>query len=251
MTAVQAGDLRRRVHEVRWWHTIDLGDGVVTPGSDPSPRRLRGLELPARLDGMSVLDVGAYDGFYSFEAERRGAERVVALDTAMWHAGPPYTGKAGFELAREALGSRVEDREVEVVDISPETVGTFDLVLFLGVLYHMPHPWLALQAVASVTERHLIVETASDLPWSRRPAAAVYAGAELGGDASNWWGFNAAAVLAMVRSLGFARAEVVSRPSPARRMARVAARAGRALRSDRKSIPAAAQQGRVVVHAFR
>lgn len=245
-------ELRRRVGEVAWWHTIDLGQGVVTPGVDDTPRRIRSIQMPTRLDGESVLDVGAWDGAYAFEAERRGADRVMAVDTAMWQMGPPTTGKAGFELAREALSSNVEDREVEVLDISPETLGgTFDVVLFIGVLYHMPHPLMALHSVSSVTERHLIVETASDLPGIRRPAGAMYPGTELGGDSSNWWGFNAAAVVAMVRAAGFSRIEVVSRPGPLRRVARVAARAGRALRDDPGNLPVAIQQGRVIVHGYR
>ena len=69
-----------------------------------------------------------------------------------WH-GAGWGTKAGFTLAREALGSRVEDIDIDVMDLSPERVGTFDVVLFLGVLYHLRHPFLALERVASVTRR--------------------------------------------------------------------------------------------------
>ena len=98
-----------------------------------------GLDLPASLEGLTVLDIGAWDGFFSFECERRGASRVVAADYYSWH-GPGWGTKAGFQLAREALGSRVEDVDIDVMDLSPERVGTFDVVLFLGVLYHLRHP---------------------------------------------------------------------------------------------------------------
>jgi tRNA (mo5U34)-methyltransferase len=252
LMALDPRELRRRAGEVAWWHTIDLGHGVVTPGVDATPRRIRSIQMPARLDGRSVLDVGAWDGAYAFEAERRGADRVMAVDTAMWQMGPPTTGKDGFELAREALDSKVEDREVEVLDISPDTVGgTFDVVLFVGVLYHMPHPLMALHSVSSVTREHLIVETASDLPGVRRPAGAMYPSSELGGDSSNWWGFNTAAVVQMVRAVGFSEVEVVSRPGPLRRVARLGARAGRALRYDPRRLSVALQQGRVIVHGRR
>ena len=151
-------ELLAEVAKVRWWHTIDLGQGVVTPGRDDTQAKLKRIALPPDLAGLSVLDVGAWDGFFSFEAERRGAARVVAVDTYSWGYGGSGS-KAGFDLARRALRSRVEDRVLEVLDISPATVGVFDLVLFLGVLYHMRHPLLALERIASVTKQHLILET--------------------------------------------------------------------------------------------
>jgi len=204
-----AEDLRTAVDQVSWFHTIDLGDGVVTPGRDDTPAKLQLVGLPADLSGKTVLDVGAWDGFFSFEAERRGAARVVAADSFSWGVGGPGS-KAGFELARRALGSRVEDREVEVLDLSPETVGTFDVVLFLGVLYHMRHPLLALERVASVTRELLIVETYVELVHTRRPVMTFYPGKELRDDVSNWWAPNPAAVVAMLRDVGFARVEAIS-----------------------------------------
>ena len=72
--------LKREVAAITWWHTIDLGKGIVTPGLDPTPARLPEIRLAEDLAGLSVLDVGAWDGFFSFEAERRGAKRVLATD---------------------------------------------------------------------------------------------------------------------------------------------------------------------------
>ena len=204
-------DLRRRVDAVNWFHTIDLGNGIVTPGRDDSASRLARMQIPDDLTGMSVLDVGAWDGYFSYEAERRGAARVLAIDSFSWEGGG-WGSKAGFELAHEALGSSVESRTIDVLDLSPETVGVFDLVLFLGVLYHMRDPLLALERVASVTAKQLIVDTHVDLIGLRRPAAAFYPGDELNRDASNWWGPNPAAVEAMLRTVGFPRVEIVQRP---------------------------------------
>ena len=102
--------------------------------------------------------------------------------------------KAGFQLAREALNSRVEDVDIDVMDLSPERVGTFDIVLFLGVLYHLKHPLLALERVASVTRQLLILETVVDMVGIRRPAAAFYPATELSGDPTNWWGPNVPAI---------------------------------------------------------
>lgn len=133
---MDAHAVREAVDRIRWYHTIDLGNGIVTAGVDATPVRLGGIDLPTSLEGLSVLDIGAWDGFFSFEAERRGAARVVAADWYSWRGVGWGTenGKAGFELARDALGSRVEDVEIDVMDLSPERVGTFDVVLFLGVL---------------------------------------------------------------------------------------------------------------------
>src|SRR5215204_5260480 len=111
-------DVRARAEQLRWYHTIDLGHGVVTRGVDNTPERLARLRLPESFTGLSVLDIGAWDGFFSFEAERRGATRVVASDHYAWHGTGWGTGqgKAGFDLARTALGSKVEDVDIDVLD---------------------------------------------------------------------------------------------------------------------------------------
>ncbi len=200
--------LMDEIKEINWWHSIDLGNGITTPGRADSRQHLVQVSLPRTLQGLSVLDIGAWDGFYSFECERRGAKRVVALDTPVWKS--PAIGKGGFELARRVLGSKVEDVELEVLEISPERVGVFDLVLFLGVLYHMPHPLLALERVASVASKQLILETHVDMNEHDRPVLAFYPGDECANDGSNWFGPNRAAVEAMLRVVGFRKVELVS-----------------------------------------
>ena len=207
-------ELERAVAAIRWAHRIDLGQGIVTPGLWDTPQMLARLRLPADLSGQSVLDVGCWDGFYSFEAERRGARRVLATDSFTWQR-RSWGSKDGFDLARRVLGSRVEEREIDVLDLSPETAGVFDIVLFLGVLYHMKHPMLALERVASVTGKLLIVETVIDLLYLPGKALRFYPGAELNQDDSNWFGPTPAAVEAMLRSAGFTRVERVW-PAPAR-----------------------------------
>jgi tRNA (mo5U34)-methyltransferase len=240
--------LRAEVERIRWFHTIDLGDGVVTPGEDDTPGKLATIGLPADLSGRTVLDVGAWDGFFSFEAERRGARRVVAVDPSAWRPGRPeneWGGKAGFDLARRALGSRVEDLDLDdLLQLSPDTVGTFDVVLFLGVLYHLPDPFPLLERVAAVTGDLLILETHADLLGLRRPAMAHYPGSEVDGDRSTWWGPNPALLRALLHRLGFAQVDVVHVDRLPRRLARAA---WRRLRGR----PYRASQGRVVVHARR
>jgi tRNA (mo5U34)-methyltransferase len=209
---VTAERLQAEVAKIRfWYHRIDLGDGIITPGRADTKWGHTGdiIGMPASLSGKTVLDIGAWDGFYSFEAERRGAKRVLATDDLAWKT---RRSKAGFILVRKALKSKVRDKNVDVMELSPKRVGVHDLVLFLGVLYHMRHPMLALEKVASVTGEQLIIETHVDMLDVTRPAMAFYPGTELSGDASNWCGPNPAMVLAMLRVAGFTKAVVHGGP---------------------------------------
>ncbi len=204
--------LRRKIDAVNWFHTIPLGDGLVTPGRDVPAEKLPRLGLPDDLTGKSVLDVGAWDGFYSFEAERRGAGRVLATDWFSWGGGG-WGSMDGFLLARRILRSRVEFRKIDVLDLSPRAVGKFDVVLFLGVLYHMRHPLLSLERIASVTRGQLVLETHVDLLDCPRPAMAYYPDEELNGDPTNWCGPNPAMVEGMLRTVGFKKVVVQDGPS--------------------------------------
>ena len=206
--------LRAEIAAIEWWHPIDLGNGVITPGADVHIRaRLAEIQMPENLAGQSVLDIGAWDGFFSFEAERRGAARVLATDSFCWDGGGWGT-KKGFDLARRALNSRVEDKWIEVLDLSPETVGIFDVVLCLGILYHMKHPLLMLERVASVTRKQLIMQTQVDMLGIDRPAIAFYPDTELNGDPTNWSGPNPAAVMAMLHTVGFDRVDIIHKSFP-------------------------------------
>jgi tRNA (mo5U34)-methyltransferase len=200
--AQSATSVRERVDAFRWFHRIDLGDGIITPGVDDSPAKLAALKLPS-LAGKSVLDIGANDGFFSFAAERAGASRVLAVDSPAWGGHDSLGSKRGFDFAREVLNSKVEDFRCDLHDLTPQLVGTFDVVFLLGVLYHLEDPINSLRQIASLTRELLVVETLIDMTWSRRPAAAFYPAAEINEDASNWWGPNPPAVLGMLRAAGF------------------------------------------------
>jgi tRNA (mo5U34)-methyltransferase len=246
--------LRERVEQLGWHHQIDLGDGIVTPGADKSAEKLEALRLPP-LEGKTVLDVGAWDGYFSFAAERLGASRVLATDSFAW-GGASWGSMDSFNLARDALGSHVEDRYIDVMDLSPEEIGTFDVVLFLGVLYHLRHPMLALERVASVTGELLVIETLVDLTFTRRPAAAFYPGAYMNGDDTNWWGPNTAAVKAMLSEVGFTRVEVAGARSAASKLAHTARNFANVAHSrvsgQRTALPwGYVSTDRLVVHARR
>ena len=209
-------ELRAQVQALRWYHSIDLGHGVVTPGVDNSPERLARVHLPADLSGRSVLDIGAWDGFFSFEAERRGAARIVATDHYAWHGVGWGTGqgKAGFALARAALNSRVEDVDIDVMDLSPERVGVFDVVFFLGVLYHLREPLTGMAKVAGVTGEVAIVESEGiHIPGTDHVPLAMFAPHdEMSGDPTNWWAPNYDGLEALCHAAGFPRVEVRQPP---------------------------------------
>lgn len=247
MKADMAQDIRKRVSKIQWFHTLDLGRGIVTPGVDDTPQKLRDIALPDDLTEQTVLDIGAWDGFFSFTAEQRGAARVLATDSYCW-SGKTWGTKDGFNLARSVLESHVEDRAIDVMELSPESVGIFDLVLFLGVLYHLRHPLLALERVASVTRTRLILETEVDLIGRRRPAMAFYPGTELNRDPTNWWAPNPRCLTDMLKSVGFTRIEMVCSPKP---LIHRLARAGKQLITEHKNPFVECNRDRVVIHAWK
>lgn len=210
MTETARDELERRVQAIEWHHEIDLGEGVVTQAPPGSGDRQRSLPLPDFRD-RSVLDVGAWDGWFSFEAERRGASRVLATDSWCW-SGPGRGTQQGFLLARERLGSKVEAVEIDVLELSPERVGVLDVVLFLGVLYHLREPLAALERVASVTGEVLVLETAVDRIDEHEPAVAFYPSDELEDDPTNWFAPNPAALVEMLRDVGFEEFELTWAP---------------------------------------
>lgn len=201
--------LAAKVQRIRWFHSIDLGHGIVTPGSkSPAVHRAEYAAFfdPVELRGRSVIDIGAWNGAYSIEAKRRGAARVLATDHYVWNH-PEIRGRDGFDLARSALNLDLEVKDIDVPDLSPDSVGTFDVVLFLGVFYHLLDPIAALQQVAKLAREVLIVETHTDAMEIKRPAMIMYPGSELNSDGSNWWGPNPACMVALLKEFGFTKVD--------------------------------------------
>ena len=147
--------LKARIdHERYWFHRIELAPGLVTPGwSDPVTDKLPYFGLPHDMRGMRVLDIGCSEGFFSFEAERRGADEVVAIDSM-----PDSVRR--FNICRDALGAKTDAYLCNVYDLSVRAYGTFDLVLFFGVLYHLRHPILALEKILAVCTGTMLLQTA-------------------------------------------------------------------------------------------
>jgi len=151
MSELSPSQIRELVAAIgHWHHVLQFPHGITSPGAY-DPRGMFGsLQLPD-LRGKRVLDVGTRDGFFAFECERLGAE-VVAVDYADMDL-------TGFGAARKIYGSRVEYVQANVYDLDPGRLGTFDVVLFLGVLYHLRHPLLALDRLRPLCRELLIVES--------------------------------------------------------------------------------------------
>jgi tRNA (mo5U34)-methyltransferase len=206
---------------MRWYHTIDLPDGV-TPGEYDLRPIVDRLPWPASLQGLRCLDVGSRDGFYAFEMERRGAAEVVSLDVddpAAYHLPEPSSGampqveidagKRAFEHAHAALGSQVQRVYRSVYDITPEELGTFDLAVVGTLLLHLRDPVRALRAVHGCLRGPLLVNdvvAAGPLSLSPRPRAEL-----LMRDGPFWWVPNPAGLQRIVEAAGF---EVTSRSRP-------------------------------------
>lgn len=197
-------EVRERIASVpHWYHPIEVRPGIVTPGANDAHTVLALLDLPADCRGMRALDLGARDGFFSFELERRGAE-AVAVD---------YMAKtdSGFAVASELLGSRVTYRQGNLYELTVEELGTFDLVLFLGLLYHLPDPLGALRVARNLTRRWMYLETLvldfgpemDELPMMR-----FFAGSTWAGDPTNYWGPNVRCVEEMLGETEFATRRV-------------------------------------------
>jgi tRNA (mo5U34)-methyltransferase len=179
----------------QWFHRIELAPGIFTSGVEDTPRKAELIQLPADLTGKSVLDIGAYDGYFSFEAERRGAGYVLAYD----HLPPELSG---FDIARQVLKSKVEHRVGSVYDLDPSVLGEFDIVLFLGVIYHLRSPLLALQRIHGVCKGEMYIESQISTDLSGMTAQ-FYPFDELNNDPTNWWAPTRPCLEGWLKSHGF------------------------------------------------
>jgi tRNA (mo5U34)-methyltransferase len=202
-----------------WYHTIDVGAGLSTPGAFDLRPILDVLPWPD-VRGKRCLDVGTYDGFLAFELERRGAAEVVAADIPGhehwdWEVdqrvlGPQYMRAvagtqvgAGIRVARELLGSSVRLHQVSVYDLDPSSIGAFDVVVCGSLLLHLRDPLRALEAIRSVCAGRFRctnhVELALTVLHPRRPVFRLDGTSGV----TQWWLANRAGNRRLLRAAGF------------------------------------------------
>lgn len=220
-SAAESRDVSGAIAQVRrWYHSIEVAPGVVTPGVFDLRPVVERLPWPD-VRGKRCLDVGTGDGFLAFELERRGAAEVLATDIAeheRWdwepenresglryleHVVGPDAG-AGFRVARELLGSSVGFEQISVYDLAPARVGQFDLVVCGSLLLHLRDPLRALAAIRSVCGEQLLstnqVDVVRSLTRRGRPLVRLDGTSSL----AQWWLPNAAGHRQMLRASGFA-----------------------------------------------
>ena len=195
------------------FHSFDLGEDEVINGVKP-------LEL-LRAEGeavfkygvqdQTVIDIGAWDGWYSFEAERLGASEVTASDWFCWDEGPGWGTREVFDHVHAHLGSNVKKLTVDIPELSPGTHGTYDVVLMLGVLYHVRDMLTTLERACNLSRRMIVVETApipDELPIARYwPVDSLHPS-----DYTNFWTPSTGLVCAMLTQFGFSRVEYTPTP---------------------------------------
>jgi tRNA (mo5U34)-methyltransferase len=189
-----------KINSRLWYHRIEICPGIITPGINDSSTILKLLDLPNDCRGLRVLDLGTRDGFFAFEMERRGAD-VLAID---------YIDKqeTGFQIASELLNSKVRFQKENIYQLTTEKHGTFDIVLFLGLLYHLPDPMRALRIAHAMCNGYLFLEShvidngvllsdGETVPLAKLshhlvsvPIMQFYPGMSLNNDPTNYWGPN-------------------------------------------------------------
>jgi tRNA (mo5U34)-methyltransferase len=205
-----------------WYHTIELGDGLVSRGAYDHRTIVDRYGIPESLRGKTALDIGTFDGFWAFEMESRGADRVVAIDVATigdfdWlpavkaGLGAAANRQSNFPMAKAMRRSRVERVTCSVYDLSPETVGVFDVVFCGDVLLHLHNPLGALIKIRAVTKEMAVIQTSleaeieklhPDKPWlgfgMRRMEKVL-------GSECTYWFLTTQALSDMMAYAGFAR----------------------------------------------
>jgi tRNA (mo5U34)-methyltransferase len=204
-----------------WYHTVDLGGGLVTRGVYDHRQVVDRYGIPESLAGKSALDVGTWDGFWAFELERRGADSVAAVDVARYadfdwlpqvreSLGERADAQGSFQLVKWMTGSKVERHIGSVYDLSPK-LGMWDVVFCSDVIQHLFNPLQALISIRSVTREMAIIATLGDdeveatgKPWMRFG----HGNAETSvGKAGIYWRFSTAALEEMLTYAGFSRTE--------------------------------------------
>jgi len=225
-----SAEVRERIATVpHWYHTIDVAPAVSTPGWYDLRHVVDLLPWPD-VRGKRCLDIGTFDGFFAFELERRGAAEVVAIempDHEQWDwppdtrpGGPNADAVAeyaklkvgsGFKVLADLFGSRAQWRALNVYDVSPAELGTFDIVTCGSLLLHLRDPVRALEAIRSVCRGHLLSSESIELWLSIFGRGRPLFRLSGTGHACQWWLPNAAGHRRLLWSAGFA-VEQASKP---------------------------------------
>ena len=215
--SISETEIQKLIDSVQvWHHRIEVAPGIFTPGGQQTQELLATINLPQDLSGLRVLDLGARDGFFSFECERRGAAEVIAVDYSPVEL-------TGFGVASKILNSKVKWLTANVYKINQLNLGKFDVILFLGVIYHLRNPYLAIDRIYDalkiggkvIVESHVIDGgfvnedgdwmnlTELDPRLAKLQIAQFYKGGDLGGDHTSPWAPSLNTLEIMFQNSGF------------------------------------------------
>lgn len=196
------------VDSYEWWfHSIDFGDNIISKGRVKSIDKHLKQEKYFPEDffkNKRVLDVGCWDGYYSFYAERMGASEIVAVDT--WKYGKlNRKNKTGFNIAKKILNSRVQDFVLDINEATPEMLGgKFDSIIYMGVIYHQKNPYLSLEIIDSLLLNggRILIETAISNSDMKIPVMQFTPKNTRNKDPTNFWSPNLLCVQKMLEEIG-------------------------------------------------
>lgn len=195
---VAAASILVRDESFVWHQRFELAPEVITPGVNDIGWLLEAASFPANLTGKSVLDIGTTNGAMAFEAERRGSTDVTAVDIS-------DENHYGFRKIADLLGSQVNFKQASIYELPQVLNRTFDVVVFWGVLYHLRHPLLALDALRQICSDECYLESAIYTPETpiKGHVAKFHRLDDLAGDGTNWWSPTVETTEAWCRSAGF------------------------------------------------
>lgn len=232
--------IEKRIQELAPWHSpMDLGYGINTGDALRQrrfARRLKLLQIPENLSGKRVLDIGTWDGFFSWELEKQGAD-IFSID--QWDD----KELEKFLWIRQLKGSKGQYKRMDCYNLDPASEGTFDLVLCAGLLYHLRYPLATLERIRKVCRGQLILETVCMIPAAHGnfPMIAFFPGDLEALASGRSWSISGAATASWIKeallSAGFSRVKVIHKPS------------GSWWKRFSALISNHPQKGRIIVHA--
>ena len=211
-------EIQEQAEKIKWWHSISL------PSSDGVPYTTKGevdhcneelatnrFGMPNDLSGKSVLDIGCWDGYFSFLAEKRGAKEVVGID-CLQGCSHAERGTDGFIFARRALDSKVSFFKMSLVEyynhLLPSEDNAFDVVLYYGVLYHVEQPLVELKHLSLITKEYALIETA--IAQNSDESKSIWEfNHGFDGDPTNFWYPNIRGLANALFFVGFKEVQVV------------------------------------------
>lgn len=197
------------MNSIKWWHQIELEPGIFTPNAFKTittEKTTNMYAMPEDLADKTVLDIGCWDGGFSFEAEKRGAKSVLGID--IWK-NRSVADVDGAHFAKRILKSNVEFKELDLYDLSPANHGKFDVVLFYGILYHLNDLYDAMEKISNITNELCILETAliHDKTLLEHKEPLCEWGMWSAGDKYNTWFPNYSFINKIAQDVGFKRIE--------------------------------------------